>query len=124
MNDSLIGQQISISIITSHIIEWLKQQDWFPFAKTNEQWLNRVTSAIAALATAGAINYTFGTNGDFNFNGNIYTVLHGLWSATQQYALQHVVYKIAIAPPASPVLVETKPPYEVVTETLPPKENK
>ena len=115
MNENLIGQQIPTSIITAYMIEWLKHQTWFPFAKVNELWLNRVMSGIAALVTAGAIHYTFAPNGDFAFNGNLYTTIHALWAATQQYALQHVVYKIAIAPPASPVLVESKPPHDTIT---------
>ncbi len=115
MNENLIGQQIPTSIITAYVIEWLKQQPWFPFAQANALWLNRVMSAIAALLTAGALHYTFAPNGDFTLHGNIYTLIHTLWAVTQQYALQHVVYKIAIAPPATPILVESKPPHEAIT---------
>lgn len=107
MNENLIGEQIPIAIISAYAIEWLKQQTWFPFAKMNALWLNRCTSAFAAFVTAGAIHYTFGANGDFSFTGNIYTVIHGLWSAAQQYALQHVVFKVAISPPAAPILVDS-----------------
>ncbi len=119
MNESLIGEQIPISIITAYIIQWLKGQRWFPFANADALWMNRITSGAAALMTAGAIHYTFAPNGDFNFTGNLWTVLHGLWGATQQYALQHVIYKVAIAPPAGPVLVEAEPPHEIVTEQAP-----
>ncbi len=116
MNENLIGQQIPTAIITSYIIEWLKTQPWFPFAQINALWLNRMMSACAALVTASAIHYTFGANGDFNFSGNLFTVAHGLWAATQQYALQHVIYKVAIAPPAAPILVKAEPPHDIVTE--------
>jgi len=119
MDQSLIGQQIPISIISAYVIQWLKEQPWFPFASMDAIWMNRITSGFAALITAGGIQYTFGADGNFNFSGNLWTVLHGLWGATQQYALQHVVYKVAIAPPASPILVKAEPPHEVVTEPAP-----
>lgn len=115
MNENLIGQQIPTAIVTSYVIEWLKRQSWFPFAKANELWLNRIMSGIAALTTAGAIHYTFAPNGDFTLNGNIYALIHVLWATTQQYALQHASYKMLIAPPAAPILVEAHPPHDAVT---------
>lgn len=96
MTENLIGQQIPTAIIVAHVIEWLKHQDWFPFVKADAPWLNRVLSAIAALLMAGVIHYTFSPNGDFTLNGNAYVMGHALWAATQQYALQHAYYKIAI----------------------------
>jgi hypothetical protein len=121
MNENLIGQQIPVSIISAYIIQWLKIQPWFPFAKLNAVWTNRIMSGFIALVTAGLIHYTYGANGDFTITGNVWTLLHGLWAAIQQYALQHVVYKVAIAPPASPVLVAAEPPHEVVTQDAPAK---
>lgn len=120
MNENLIGQQIPISIISAYVIQWLKGQRWFPFASMDALWMNRFTSGVAALLSAGAIHYTFGDNGDFTFTGNIWSLVHALWSATQQYAMQHVVYKMAIAPPAAPVLVTAEPPHKIVTEDAPP----
>jgi hypothetical protein len=115
VNENLIGQQIPTAIIASYAVEWLKTRPWFPFAKINVGWLNRLTAAVVALLTAGAVHYTFGANGDFTLNGNVHTLLHALWASTQQYALQHVVYKMAIAPPAAPVLVQAEPPHAPVT---------
>ncbi len=119
MGDNLIGQQIPTAIIVAHVIEWLKTKAWFPFAKSNALWLNRITAGIAALASAGAVHYTFGTNGDFSLTGNYYTLLHALWAGVQQYALQHGYYKMAIRPPAAPVLVKAEPPHTPVTQEQP-----
>lgn len=101
---SLIGSQIVLAWLASHLIEWLKTQTWFPFAKYGAFWLNGITSAAAALVAAGAFTYTFTADGAFSLTGNIYSVIGVAWNAVIQYALQHVMYKTTIAPPPTPLL--------------------
>lgn len=110
MNETLIGQQLPVAIITTYVIEWLKHQPWFPFAKVHMSWLNRITAAIAALVTAGAVQYQYGADGSFAITGNIYTVAHVVWSGVEQYAYQHIIYRIAIDPPLTVLKSQVDPP--------------
>lgn len=103
---SLLGTQFALAWIGSHLIEWLKQQKWFPFARYGAFWLNAATSAVTALVTAGAFTYTFTADGSFSLAGNIYTTLGVLWNAVIQYAMQHFFFKTTIAPPPTPTLTQ------------------
>lgn len=111
------GTQFGTGLVMAHLIEWLKGQPWFPFAAFKAVWLNRITAAVAALVTSGAIVYSISEAGDFAFTGNIYTVGQVIWTAFVQYAIQHFVYKSSIAPPPNPVLTDpakVNPPEPVV----------
>jgi hypothetical protein len=105
--DDLLGHQVQIAIILPYVLEWLKSKPWFPLIRANSLWLNRITAGVAALVTAGVLHYNFAADGSFTFSGNIYTMAHVMWAASTQYAMQHFVYKTAIAPPPTPVLTKT-----------------
>lgn len=105
---SMIGTQVALAWIASHLIEWLKKQTWFPFARYGAFWLNAITSGVAAIVSAGAFTYTFSVDGTFSLEGNIYTIIGILWNAVIQYALQHIFFKATIAPPPTPVLTKAE----------------
>lgn len=99
MNENLLGQQVPVAIMTAYVLEWLKSKPWFPFANCDTAWMNRITAALCALGTALAIHITFNSvDGTLLVTGlRAQSIIHGLWAAAQQYALQHFVYKTAIA---------------------------
>lgn len=101
MTENLLGQQIPIAIIAAGTLEWLKHQAWFPFVKLDSRGLNRAFAAVVALATAIGIHATFNSaEGVLTITGlHLAMVLHGLWAAVQQYALQHASYRLLISPP-------------------------
>lgn len=101
---SLIGSQVALAWIAAHLIEWLKYQKWFPFAKYGAFWLNALTSVVTALVAAGAFSYTFATDGTFSLGGNIYTIAGVLWNGVIQFTLQHFFFKTTISPPPTPPL--------------------
>lgn len=105
MMEDVLGP-ITLAGIVARLIEWLKGQSWFPFAKFNAFWLNTACAGFAALVSAGAITWTFSETGDFSMAGNIYAIRHTLYLVVQQYVLQHFFYKSAIAPPPNPVMTK------------------
>lgn len=105
---SMIGTQVALAWIAAHVIEYLKKQTWFPFARYGAFWLNAITSAVAAIVTAGAFSYTFATDGTFSLSGNIYTIIGVLWNAVIQFTLQHTFFKTTISPPPTPTLTKVE----------------
>ena len=102
----LFLSQATIALFASHIIEWLKGQHWFPFAKYGEFWLNAVTAAIAAAVSAGAVQYTYESSGAFTMSGNVYSIAALIWKWVEQYSLQHILFKTTIEPPPTPTLTQ------------------
>lgn len=105
---SLFGSQVVLAWISSHLIEWLKNQTWFPFAKYGSFWLNSITSAVTALVASGAFTYAFAADGTFQFGGNIYSIIGVTWNGLVQYALQYLFFKTTITPPPTPVLTKAE----------------
>jgi len=105
---TLFGSQVALAWIASHLIEFLKKQTWFPFARYGAFWLNAITSAVTALVTAGAFTYAFAADGSFSFGGNFYSILGVLWNTVVQYALQYLFFKTTISPPPTPVLTKAE----------------
>jgi hypothetical protein len=94
------GEHFGMGILIAQLLQWLKGQKWFPLVNFDTAGLNRLTSVFAALAATGLFHYTWTATGDFSFSGNLWALKDGLKDAAIQYAVQHFVYKAAIAPSA------------------------
>lgn len=107
MNEQLTSQ-VTIAIIVAHILEWLKANPKIPFVRYGAFWINAIAAAGAALVSAGVLEYTFDPSGAFTMSGNIYGIMAWAWTAVQQYALQHIMYRTTVEPPPTPMLTKAE----------------
>ncbi len=86
------------------VLQWLKSKPWFPLLNFNSNRLNHISCAGFSLAASSTILFTF--------SGGILTVAglspaniaHFAYSWWVMWAMNHLVYKAAIAPPPAGVI--------------------
>lgn len=100
MNTQLETQLI-VAAIVSWLIQWVKNNPKTPWLNFDTARLNRIVAIIAALLTGAGILFKYdATAGILTVIGLTQANLSMLvWHAIQQFVLQHLVYRVAIAPP-------------------------
>ena len=102
MEEGLLGQQFSVAMLTTTVLEWLKSKPWFPLAGYDSAKINRITSLVIAIATGVGLHFAFDptiNNGTLTITGlNFESIWHSGWAAAEQYAMQHFIYWTAVRP--------------------------
>lgn len=107
-NEAVI--QIAVAYVSSLVMQWLKGKAWFPLLDYDTGKLNAIIASIVAAASGAGIYFSFNrtagvlTIGGLHGSAIIGAVLHGLL----QYLLQHLCYRIAVAPPLAGAIQEKK----------------
>lgn len=93
--------KLSTAIIAAYGIQWLKSLKTVPFINYEAQNLNRALSILVATLSGAGIYFTFDHQaGTLMITGlTAVNAFHFVSHALQQFAMQHVTYKAAIAPP-------------------------
>lgn len=100
MEESLIATQFSSAAVVVWIIQYLKSAGRLAWITQDTGRLNRVISAVLALATAAGIHYQFdSTAGTLTVTGLTLTNgLHFMWAAAQQFIGQELLYEAVYSP--------------------------
>lgn len=103
MDEATIVTQFTSSAAIVWAIQELKRAGWCRFIDTNTIKLNRLISALAALASGAAINWTWdATTSTVTISGlTLAAVGTFLWQAAQQFIGQEVIYQAVYAPKAA-----------------------
>ncbi len=82
------------------VIQELKKAGWCKSINMDTTQLNRVLSALAALATGAAIHFDWnGATSTLTISGlTTIAVLTFLWGAAQQFVGQEILYQMVYAP--------------------------
>jgi hypothetical protein len=100
MDASSLETQATLAVGVSYLLQWLKGRPWFPLLNYNSESMNRWITGFAALLTSIGIQVSF------NAGAGVLTITGltaagigaGLQHVGFQWALQHSVYKMMIAP--------------------------
>jgi hypothetical protein len=94
----LIGYavQVVFAALTSFVLQWLKNQKWFPFLNAwSATWWKYTVSAIVAAAVAAGISFQFDpTIGRLIIDGLTWAAIgHALLAFCVSFATQHLSYE-------------------------------
>ena len=102
METELISSQLAVAYASASLLQWLKQQPWFPFMQLDSAKINRAFAVAVAFFTAIGIHWV----SDFEATGGILTItisgltganiIHGLLAWVQQYGMQQASYKLLV----------------------------
>ena len=91
--------QLSARAVIVFILQWLKNQSWFPWLSEKTDNLNRSVAVILSGLAAAGIHMTFDTEaGTLTVTGlTLATVVTGGWAWLKSYASQEMIYRIVKA---------------------------
>lgn len=90
------GLQAFVGLLAAFVLQWLKQQHWFPFLNTwSAKWWKIVVSAVVAAASALGISYSYDpTLGRLIIDGLTWSSIgHGLLAFGVSFLSQHLAYE-------------------------------
>ncbi len=101
MQDTALGNQFALALISTYALQWLKQSKLFPWLTVETQTLNRlVGAAIAFLSSVGILVSFDHVAGVLTVSGlTVANLLHAGARFLQQWAFQQAAYKGLVAPP-------------------------
>ena len=122
MQDTALGNQFALALISTYALQWLKQSKLFPWMTVETQTLNRlVGAAIAFLSSVGILVSFDHVAGVLTVSGlTVANLLHAGARFLQQWAFQQAAYKGLVAPPMPGAMqagAEKHPPVITVEET-------
>ena len=122
MQDTALGNQFALALISTYALQWLKQSKLFPWLTVETQTLNRlVGAAIAFLSSVGILVSFDHVAGVLTVSGlTVANLLHAGARFLQQWAFQQAAYKGLVAPPMPGAMqagAEKHPPVITVEET-------
>lgn len=101
IEDTVIGNQIGISVLVVHALELLKKTSWFPWIHDNSDRINRVVAIIVAFLTS--VGFQFALKGDWQSGGTLIitipslgAVLSTIVHASMQAGVQEAYYKSVV----------------------------
>jgi len=101
MDQQLIGYlvQVVFATIMSFVLQWLKNQSWFPFLNAwSAKWWKIFVSAIIAAASAASISASYDSViGQLIVTGLTWTAVgHSLLAFAVSFITQHLTYEQAV----------------------------
>lgn len=102
MTDPSVVTQFTGAMGIVWVIQELKKSGWFPHLTMNTAQLNRVASALGALAAGAAIHWHWDSaTATLTLSGlTASAIATFLWGAMQQFVGQEMIYQLAYAPKA------------------------
>jgi hypothetical protein len=108
--DSLISNQVGVSVAVVYLIQLLKNSSWFPWISQHTDQLNRWISVVAAFATS--VGFQFAFTGSAATGGTLIiqvpaltVVLSVLLHSLGQVGIQESFYRTAVKPSSDVTLV-------------------
>jgi hypothetical protein len=100
-SDIALNEQIPLAVISTYVLQWLKQSKLFPWLTVETQTLNRWAGiAIAFLSSVGVLVTFDHAAGVLTISGlTAANLLHVAARITQQWVMQQVAYRTVVAPP-------------------------
>ena len=101
MQDTALGDQFALALISTYALQWLKQSKFFPWLTVETQTLNRLVGAAIAFLSSVVILVSFDhVAGVLTVSGlTVANLLHAGARFLQQWAFQQAAYKGLVAPP-------------------------
>lgn len=98
MDTELIGSQFALAWATSHFMEWLKYQKWFPLIQAEAKVLNRLVAIGASFLVAIGLHWSFEAQaGVLTITGlTAANISHGVMAWIQQYSIQQLSYRFIV----------------------------
>lgn len=100
MDETLLVTQFSSAFGIVWLIQELKKAGWCTWITKHTHGINRLISALAAIASSVAINWTWdNTTSTLTISGlTAYAIFTFFWQAFQQFVGQEFVYQFVYAP--------------------------
>ena len=113
--ESLLSNQIGVSVLVVCTLQLLKASSWFPWITANTDKLNRVLAFVIAFLTS--VGFQFAVTGSYQTGGTLLitlpslsAILSVLLHSSAQAGMQEVFYR-GVVKPIAPVM-----PYTVYAE--------
>jgi hypothetical protein len=110
--DSLISNQVGVSVAVVYLIQLLKSSPWFPWITQHTDQLNRWISVIAAFATS--VGFQFAFTGSAVAGGTLVVqipaltvILSVLLHSLGQVGIQESFYRAAVKTPTATTTINT-----------------
>jgi hypothetical protein len=110
--DSLISNQVGVSVAVVYLIQLLKSSPWFPWITQHTDQLNRWISVIAAFATS--VGFQFAFTGSAAAGGTLVVqipaltvILSVLLHSLGQVGIQESFYRAAVKTPTATTTINT-----------------
>lgn len=90
--------QLTLGVIVSYVIEWLKTSNRVPWLHDYSDRLNRIVSAVLAIVASLGIQYTYdATTGTLVLSGlTLSSLVPVAWEAIKQFVANEVAYKVVV----------------------------
>lgn len=100
--ENVLATQVTIGMLASGFLQFLKTQKWLPFINKNSAGINH--AILLATSFAGAVGVTFAWNAtahSLTINGlTLMGIIGGLWIWAKQWSVQFLVHRGVFGPVA------------------------
>jgi hypothetical protein len=109
MQDTILSDQVGISVLVVFVLQWLKNARWFPWVAEHTTTLNRVIAFVIAVLTS--IGFQFALVGNWQMGGTLTIQLPSagaifsvITHSLAQAGIQEGFYQSVVKPEPQPVI--------------------